>query len=778
METLYWIGEYGKVFCGYMFFMFIWPSVVFSRYLSQKDKIYRFSFCVLVQVLIANSVVLGLGVLHILNRWVVFCLFYGIFFVNVVKKINFQYQQGSFNEVLSSGYRMIMGTSGVKLFFYNRAKKLGAWLKGIFRIFWNVIRLHLLEYAVLLAIVIYAVIYFSYGVFQDYNYGFGDMYVHHEWIDELLRGNVFCKGVYPEAMHCFIYCLHVMFGLKVYNCMLFLAGIHITVLLVSVYCFFREAFEWKYTPFFVLIMFLMVDLMCIQEVYGMSRLQWTLPQEFGLYTPFLCALFLLRYLKSPRRYRLKKRIERYIWNENLFLFMLSLAVSVAIHFYCTIMAFLLCVSFAVFFLKRILRIERLVPLAAAVLCGVLIAVTPMAAALASGIPFEGSIGWALGVMNNEETEDGMIEGIQDQGDRKKEAAQEGKSTFREKMKDNISILYWGGYATLYGEDRARWLIGSTGAAVILWTACHILRRGYRLITKRRLRKSRFSGYMPIVAASVLFMIVYASPGFGLPQLIADSRICTTEQMLLLAVMAIPVDVLFFMISRFCMDFILQILSVFTAAGLCSFIVMSGNYHGYLYCELSRYNAAIKVTDSIMNNFPKYSYTIVSTTDELYHVSNDGRHEELLTFVQQVDKKDYKLPTEYVFLYVEKRPIEYGQSHYFCGPAWLAGEKYVDFYSFFASRCPQINASEISEEEALKDIVSHERPSLHYATPESRVVLESKAYLWCQNFSKLHPFEMNVYYEDENFVCYYFRQNPYALYDLAIEDWNRTDGVQW
>ena len=180
-----------------------------------------------------------------------------------------------------------------------------------------------------------------------------------------------------------------------------------------------------------------------------------------------------------------------------------------------------------------------------------------------------------------------------------------------------------------------------------------------------------------------------------------------------------------------MDFILQILSVFTAAGLCSFIVMSGNYHGYLYCELSRYNAAIKVTDSIMNNFPKYSYTIVSTTDELYHVSNDGRHEELLTFVQQVDKKDYKLPTEYVFLYVEKRPIEYGQSHYFCGPAWLAGEKYVDFYSFFASRCPQINASEISEEKALKDIVSHERPSLHYATPESRAVLESKAYLWCQ-----------------------------------------------
>ena len=43
---------------------------------------------------------------------------------------------------------------------------------------------------------------------------------------------------------------------------------------------------------------------------------------------------------------------------------------------------------------------------------------------------------------------------------------------------------------------------------------------------------------------------------------------------------------------------------------------------------------------------------------------------------------------------------------------------------------------------------------------------------------MHPFEMNVYYEDENFVCYYFKQNPFALYDLAIEDWDRMDGVQW
>lgn len=775
METLYWIFEYGKVFCGYMFFMFLWPSVVFSKHLRHKDKVYRFSFCVLVQVIIANSVVLGLGLFHILNQWIVFAMYYGIFLINVVKKVNFQYRKGSFSEILSSCYRVIMGTAGKKLFLYQRVKKACTWFGNIWLNFWGIIRLHLMEYALLLIVVIYGMIYFSYGVFQDYNYGFGDMYVHHEWINELLKGNIFCRGVYPEAMHCFIYCLHVLFGLKVYNCMLFLAGIHVSVLLVSVYCFLREVFEWKYTPYFVLIMFLTLDLMCIQEVFGMSRLQWTIPQEFGLFTQFLCSLYLLRYLKSSHKFTFKKKFQKYIWNENLFLFMLSLTASITIHFYCTIMAFLLCVSFAVFFLRKILKIERLIPLAAAVLCGVLIAVTPMAAALASGIQFQGSIDWALGVMNNDDPQE---EGTAKKENVRKDAVQDDSKTLMENIQDKLSVLYWRGYATLYKKERARWIIGLTGLIVILWGTYHMTREVYHLITRKELKEKYFNGYMPIVTASVLFMIVYASPGLGLPQLIADSRICTTEQMLLLAIITMPIDMIFILVSRFCMDCILQIISVFAAVGICGSIIISGNYHGYLYCELSRYNAAIKVTDSIINKFRKHSYTIVSTTDELYHVVNDGRHEELLTFIQKIDKEEYKLPTEYVFLYVEKRPIEYGQNHYFCGPKWLAGEKYVDLYSSFASRCPQINASEISEEESQKDVLLYERPSISYTTLKSRTILESKAYLWCQNFSKLNPFEVNVYYEDENFVCYYFKQNPYALHNLAIENWDRTDGVQW
>lgn len=37
------------------------------------------------------------------------------------------------------------------------------------------------------------------------------------------------------------------------------------------------------------------------------------------------------------------------------------------------------------------------------------------------------------------------------------------------------------------------------------------------------------------------MIVYAAPFLGLPELIAGSRLCSTEQLFILAVVVIPVD---------------------------------------------------------------------------------------------------------------------------------------------------------------------------------------------------------------------------------------------
>lgn len=315
------------------------------RAFAPEGKRYQFSFCVAVQVVWINTVVLGLGLLHILNQWVVRVLFYGVFFWQLWRRLKKRYAMG----VSDPLYRLLTGTYGMKLFV---SRQIGT-VFGRQKAAAGKTRSRTLEYLLLLGVAVYGMIYFTYGAFQHPSYGFGDMYVHHSWVQGLIEGKIFLDGIYPQAMHCFVYCIHALFGIRLYSVMLFLAGIHVAVFLLSVYCLLREVFHWRYTPFFTLLLFLIIDVLCINEVYGMSRFQWTIVQEFGLYTLFLCACYLIRYLKSSHTAAGKGWAARYVWNENLFLFMMSLAASLTIHFYPTIMAFCLCAAFAVCMLKKV-----------------------------------------------------------------------------------------------------------------------------------------------------------------------------------------------------------------------------------------------------------------------------------------------------------------------------------------------------------------------------------------------------------------------------------------
>jgi len=207
-----------------------------------------------------------------------------------------------------------------------------------------------------------------------------------------------------------------------------------------------------------------------------------------------------------------------------------------------------------------------------------------------------------------------------------------------------------------------------------------------------------------------------------------------------------------------------------------FAMLTGNYRGFLFYELSRYNSAVEVTNSIIEEFPQYSYTIVAPTDELYPVNLYGWHEELQMFVEKCSDTEYTLPSEYVFIYVEKKPLLYAQAHFFEGPFWMGEEKYSEIYwkkyskkfpDSGASQAPEIKTSEISEDAAQSDIVESENEWFSYKQLENRTILESKAYECCQRFGETYPQAMKAYYEDDDFVCYYYRQNTGTLYNLGI-----------
>ncbi|NBJ03219.1 hypothetical protein D3Z62_24815 [Lachnospiraceae bacterium] len=766
MDTVYWIIEYGKVFCGYLFLMYIWPSVVFGGHLKDKTRTYRFSFCVTVQVVIVNTVVLMLGLFHVLNRWTVVLLFYGIFMCVCVKKLVFFLRSGiRFSGIEKKRYRLRHIRLRIKERLWEIGRKISPFVY---------------KNGILAAVLIFGMAYFSYGAFQIHSYGWGDLYAHHEWIYGLTQGNIFSDGVYPEAMHCFIYTMSMLFGIRVYSILLFLQGIHVTVFLVSVYLLLREVFHWRYSPVFVLMLFLTVDVVSADYVYSMFRLQITLPLEFGLHTQFLCALYLIRYLRETVNFTRKGKTLKFYWDENLFLFMMSLSASISIHFYVTIMAFILCVSFALFALKKILSWNYLLSLSLSVACGCVIAITPMAGALASGIPFNYSIQWAMDAMDGEQARQWQVE-EKETGEAEDEKSLDvqykgiGLSQWKETAEKGVRVIekiingiYRKGYKTLYGDIRSGWILAVTGILIVL-----CLFAGHR---KDRCLYRFCCGYPPVILFTFIFMLLFAAPYMGYLDLISDSRFCSAGRMMILAVMVMPADMLLSWLTHFFKESVLGRVSALLTAGIYVFAMLTGNYRGFLFYELSRYNSAVEVTNSIIEEFPQYSYTIVAPTDELYPVNLYGWHEELQMFVEKCSDTEYTLPSEYVFIYVEKKPLLYAQAHFFEGPFWMGEEKYSEIYwkkyskkfpDSGASQAPEIKTSEISEDAAQSDIVESENEWFSYKQLENRTILESKAYECCQRFGETYPQAMKAYYEDDDFVCYYYRQNTGTLYNLGI-----------
>lgn len=792
----YWIVEFIKVLGGYIFLMYLWPSVIFRKKLSSKSLTFQFAFCSTVSILLSNTIILGLGLFHILNEGIVRWIYYGIFFLSIFKEKELR------RYIFAHIKRTLSGTQGWKLLIFRQAESLKIIIVNSFQQLNKKIKGRRIEYGILFVLIVFAVAYFSYGAFQCHSYGWGDMYVHHAWIYGLKEGKIFSAGIYPEAMHCFIYCMNDLFGISVYSCMMFLGEIHVSALLLAIYCFLREVMKSKYTVYLVLAAFLTIDMVCVDEIYGMSRMQYTIPQEFGLYTQFLCALYLVRFLRrNPEEGKAKRKV----WNDDLFLFMTSLAASLAIHFYVTMMAFFLCAAIAIFGIVKVFKKENFKSLVIAVLAGMIISAAPMVLAYASGIPLQGSLNWGMNVMNGTDTKEGRTQqaqsiasesnaetssqnesesqssesiqqesGVQSSQSVTSEEKQqtetndalEQEQTSQKKSRktigEYIKMVYKYGYAQLYGDTRAKWLLGFTLIAGILSVINWI-------ITAVRFRKLPFELYFGITAASVIFMILYAAPFLGLPEIIAGARLCLTEQVLLLSMMALPADEVLFAIGRRKMAYILPYLSVLGVAAIYAGTNYFGVYHSYLYYELTRYNSVVNLTNRIASEYPKQRYTIISTTDEIYQVIESGWHEEILDFYYKSKLEKYYIPTEYLFFYVEKNPIQYAQYHFFAGPRWLAQKKYSQYYKYsnaVISEGSVIKSSKISEDVLGEPLTDMGKASDAYSNLKNRTILESELYFWCQDFKARLPYEIQVYYEDEDVVCYMIKQNPEHLYNLG------------
>ena len=52
---------------------------------------------------------------------------------------------------------------------------------------------------------------------------------------------------------------------------------------------------------------------------------------------------------------------------------------------------------------------------------------------------------------------------------------------------------------------------------------------------------------------------------------------------------------------------------------------------------------------------------------------------------------------------------------------------------------------------------------------NREILESRLAIYLREFQKEYPNELNVYYEDDDFICYCLEQNPNRLFNLGARE---------
>lgn len=779
-ETLYWIIEYLKVLIAYGLIMYVWPDIVFNRFLKDKSRTFRFSFCTVVMINLVNTAVLLLGTFHILNVWVVRVLFFGIFIFFLARKVRIDRKQF---EALK---HTIFGTMGRKTFTENviyslrnavkhAVKKIGLYFRG-----------NAVAYCMLLVVVMYGMLYFSWQAFKDYSYGASDMYVHHQWIYALLQGEPFYDGIYPEGLHCMIYAIKALFGIDIYSSLMMLAGIHIAVTFLSIYVFFKEIFKWKYTPILAVILFAVIDVYGMFPVQSMARLSWTLPQEYGFPMIFLCGAFLIKYLRRKDDDRVKK-----FFNENLIIFILSLAGTVSTHFYVTIMAFFVCLMIVIPLIPKLFKNRSFLNLVLAVLTGVFIAFVPMLAALAMGKEFQGSIRWALSLirdsfaMEDSLDKDEIIEFAFDFIDKNKDVLtpvafgqnMEFSKSFGKKNvtrgilrspERKLEDMYLKTYVFMHGTQRAKLILIFEIGVLVLW----IVLKAVLIFLHRKdedYKISFYDGYLMLVLLGILFNIMSNPRAIGLPELMEIGRVCAITHILSIAIFFVPIDlVMSFPVFRMHQKVQSGIL-VMAALAVITFTVGSGHYHSYLYYCLGRYNGAVQCAFSIIKDTNPGEFTIVSTTEEYYQIVEDGYHEEIVDFVNSAYyKESYTLPTKYIFIFVEKKPLKYPYYYFETGPAVLARHDYPSYYGEYATEAPIKKCGEISDEYANTDYgIFESNTILTYSDLETRCKIESKAYLWCQKFEEMYPGELHTYYEDDDFVCYYFKQNQRSVYELSV-----------
>ena len=750
-----------SIFAAYTGLTVLLPAIMFRRILAGRRLSEQFLMCYTFGNFYIINIVFAVQLLHISGFWtlVLFTAVPGILIWSRVNRVSLR------ELCMKTGIvckKILQGSMGIKGFLYRVKNRGMAVLKKAVWLFYCEVVCNTLQW--ILAGAVIAALFWIYGrqLILTYGYRASDIPVHLNWINQMSRGNLFASGVYPFGFHCMVYYLHAVFGFDTYVilCVFYLVQvffIHIVLLaMLKLLC------RSLYLPYAGIMVYILGSFWARQTY---SRFGSSLPQEFGMIFVIPSVYFLIRFFQTEKK-NLKNRETKLI----LGCFALAFSLTLAIHFYGTMIAGLCCIGIAVGFCTRFLNKEYFRRIMLTGIISVFLAVLPMGIAFAGGTPLQGSLGWGLSVINGDSSD---TEDTSENEAAQKQAMEEMAACLIENTQNSNSESVQTGEIPIITEapkhsltDKAReipkkmknlremmirriqeFIINSQeqwcAYAVLAGIAVLIL-LGLMFIILRRITYGEM--LMSAGFCMGILTLLLCAGNLGLPVLMDPARCSIYYVYLLIVSITVLGDGLLYLI------FMPRILTI--PRNVVSFILTVSMAAGMIHQGLvktpdfiSDYvsNGAFTCLTNIIKENKDETWTIVSANDETQMGLDHGWHYETITFLRKQEhiNKDTKLiiPTEKVYFFIEKIPLNYSVVYSGSGQS-------------------------ISKKGASQSLPNSGGIGMYQG--EGRWILMSRMYYWAQAFMEMYPNEMKIYYESEDFVCYVISQNMYHQYNFAID----------
>ena len=763
MTTLV-ILQFVGIFAAYTGLTVLLPAVMFRRVLRGRRLSEQFLMCYTFGNFYIINIVFAVQLLHISNfqTLVLLTVVLSVLIWSRVNRISLRKLIIKNAEVCR---KLLQGSMGIKGALYRVWQKFIRMLKYAISFFYREVVCNTLQW--ILAGAIAVALFWVYGrqLILTYGYRASDIPVHLNWINQMSRGNLFVSGVYPFGFHCVVYYLHTVFRVDTYVILCLFYLVQVFFIHVVLLAMLKMLCRSLYFPYAGVLVYILGSFWARQTY---SRFGASLPQEFGMIFVIPSIYFLIRFFQTE-----KENLKTKETKLTLGCFAIAFSLTLAIHFYGTMIAGLCCIGIAVGYVFRFLNKEYFRRIMMTGIISVFLAVLPMAIAFAGGTPLQGSLGWGLSVINggnsdNEEeentvTQDMTIEEIaanlQGASESKENtgtaSVQSGKNTPTVTEAPKLSLGEkvgeipgkikdtWNMMAQRLGEfiinSPEKWcayaVLSGIGVLILMGLLFIILRK----ITYGEMLMS--AGF----CMGILTLLLCAG-NLGLPMLMDGARCSIYYVYLLVAALTVLGDGILYLV---CMPGTLKIfrnavsfvLTVAMVAGMFQqgLIKKSSFDSGFVS------NGALTCLTNIIHENEDKTWTIVSANDETQMGLDHGWHYETISFLRKMENmdKDTKLiiPTKNVYFFIEKIPLDYAVTYSGTGQS-------------------------ISKKGASQNLPNVGGISMYQG--EGRWILMSRMYYWAQAFMEKYPNDMKVYYESEDFICYVMPQNMYHQYNFAID----------